>query len=83
MAEELFDCHAHERTWLRDYGEIASLLDREGLLAHEREHRIEAEAQARAILSRDHDAARRVFDWLVERGRIDGDMFKRLMQGGA
>jgi hypothetical protein len=81
MAEQHFDCRAHDRTWLLDYGEIDSLLDREGVTPREREQRIaEAEAQARAILHRYHDAALRVFDWLVEHESIDGDTFKRLMQ---
>ena len=83
MAEELFGCRAHDRTWLRDYGEIESRLDRKGLSHDERTQRIdEAEMQARAILSRERDAALRVFHWLVEHGCLDGDTFEHLMRGG-
>jgi hypothetical protein len=81
MAEELFECRAHSRTWMRDYGEIESRLDREGL-AHQREQHIaEAEARARATLSNQRANALRLFDWLVEHGRIEREAFERLMQG--
>jgi hypothetical protein len=82
-AEQLFNCRAHHGTWLRDYGEIDSRLDREGL-AHERERRIDdAEAHARAILSRDYDAAFRVFKWLAKHGSIERKAFERLVRGDA
>jgi hypothetical protein len=82
MAEQHFDCCAHDRTWLHDYGVMASRLSRDGLTPHQREQRIdEAAAQARAILRREHDAASRVFDSLVEHECIDSDTFARLMQG--
>ena len=65
-AEELFQCRAHSPAWLRDFGEIASLLDRKGV-GHELWRRIDRrDAQARAILSKDRDAAIRLIDWLVE-----------------
>jgi hypothetical protein len=81
MAEQHFDCRAHDRSSQHDYGEMVSRLDRSGLTPQEREQRIdEAEAEARAILRRDHDAALRVFGWLVEHESIDGDTFKGLMQ---
>jgi hypothetical protein len=82
MAEELFDCRAHDRTWGRDYGEIESRLDRKGLSRDERNQLIdEAEMQARAILSHERDAVLRVFHWLVEHECLDGDTFERLMRG--
>jgi ATP-dependent Zn protease len=82
MAEEHFGCRAHDQTWQLDYGEVASLLDREELTPQQREQLIdEAETQARVILNRNHYAALRVFDWLVEHESIDGDTFTRLMQG--
>jgi hypothetical protein len=84
MAEQHFDCRAHDHTWRHDYGVMASRLDRSSITPQAREQRIdEAEGQARAILRRDHDAALRVFDWLVVHQSIDGDTFKRLMHGGS
>ena len=84
MAEQHFNCRAHDRTWMHDYGAIASRLDGSGLTPQEREQHIdEAEAEASAILRHDHAAASRLFDWLVEHESIDGDTFNLLMQSGS
>jgi ATP-dependent Zn protease len=69
--------------WQADFVWIASLLHREGLVDELWPRIDEAKAKARAILSRENDAAKRVFEWLVEHERIDGDTFESLMRGGA
>ena len=74
-AEELFECPAPALKWKADFAWIASLLHREG--------RVAELCPLRAILSRGHDAALRVFDWLIKHERIDGDTFERLMRGDA
>ena len=79
-AEELFNCPAHERAWLHDFGEISSLLNRSGLPADELRPRIdEGKERARAILEKYRDQALRLTNRLVECGRIDGIEFTRLM----
>jgi hypothetical protein len=82
-AEEFFDCPAHQKAWLGDFGEISALLDRNGI-RHERDLWLriaEADERARAILQNHRDKALKLIDRLVECGRVDRPEFLRLMNG--
>jgi hypothetical protein len=81
-AEEYFNCPAHERAWLHDFGEISSLLNRSGVPGDELWPRIdEGKERARAILERYRTEALRLANRLEECGRIDGIEFTRIMNG--
>jgi hypothetical protein len=80
-AEEFFDCPANDRAWLRDFGEISSLLNRNGVL-HELWSQIaEADELARPILETYRDKALKLIDRLVECGRVERPELLRLMDG--
>jgi hypothetical protein len=82
-AEEFFECPAHERAWFKDFLEIASLLNRNGIPEDEIWPRIdEAKERARTILQRYRDKALKLTDRLVEHGLVDAADFDRLMDGG-
>jgi hypothetical protein len=82
-AEEFFDCPAHEKAWLRDFGEISTLLDRNEIL-HELWSRIDlADARVRVILEQHRDKALKLINRLVEYGRVNAAEFSRLMNGEA
>jgi hypothetical protein len=79
-AEEFFDCPAHQDAWLLDFGEIASLLNRNEVPSSELWPRIdEGKAHARAIFEKYRDQTLRLTDRLVDRSRVDDVEFLRLM----
>jgi hypothetical protein len=84
IAEEFFDCPAHQKAWLGGFfGEISALLDRNGI-RHERDLWLriaEADERARAILQSHRDKALKLIDRLVECGRVERPEFLRLMNG--
>jgi hypothetical protein len=81
-AEMFFDCPAHERAWLRDFGEISALLNRNGIHEHELWSRIsEADERARPILKAHREKALELIDRLVECECVEGPEFLRLMNG--
>jgi hypothetical protein len=80
-AEEFFDCPAHEKAWLKDFGKIASLLNSNGIPEDELWPRIdEAKECARTILARYRDEALKLTDRLIESGHVDAADFDHLMQ---
>jgi hypothetical protein len=81
-AEEVFNCPAHETGWLHDLGQIAVLLNANGIPEDEHWALItEARERARAILESHRDSALKLIDRLVECGRVDRPEFLRLMNG--
>ncbi len=70
-AEEFFDCPAYERAWLHDFGEIASLLNRNGIAPDELWPQIdEGKARARIILASHRKQGSKQIDHLFKHGEL-------------
>jgi Zn-finger nucleic acid-binding protein len=74
-AEEFFDCPAYEGAWRHDLGEIASLLDRNGIPAEQHWLRIdECKARAHSILAEHREQAVKLIDHLYEHGEVVAEL---------
>jgi hypothetical protein len=81
-AEEFFDCPAYERAWLHDFGEIALLLNCDGMPPDELWPRIdEGKALARIILAEHRKRALKLVGHLFQYGRVSRAEFSSLMMG--
>jgi hypothetical protein len=79
-AEEFFGCPAPEESWLDDFGEISSLLNRSDISLEELWPRIdEGKLLAAAILEKRYDEAFNLINRLAEHGYIDAVDFLILM----
>jgi hypothetical protein len=78
--EEVLGCPAHAKAWLQDLRRVYELLRANNIPEEEHWSRIEvACGRARPILETHRHKVLRVIDRLVERGRIEGAEFLRLM----